>query len=66
MFLPLIAFAKRKGTINRTVKSTLEHIARHRTADIWKQKHGKRDALGAVYRFILEPICYVVGKVKGA
>ena len=66
MFLPLIAFAKRKGTINRAVKSTLEHIARHRTADIWKQKHGKRDALGAVYRFILEPVCYVVGKVKGA
>lgn len=66
MFLPLIEFAKRKGTINRAVKSTLEHIARHRTADIWKQKHGKRDALGAVYRFILEPICYVVGKVKGA
>lgn len=66
MFLPLIAFAKRKGTINRAVKITLEHIARHRTADIWKQKHGKRDALGAVYRFILEPICYVVGKVKGA
>lgn len=66
MFLPLIAFAKRKGTINRAVKNTLEHIARHRTADIWKQKHGKRDALGAVYRFILEPICYVVGKVKGA
>lgn len=66
MFLPLIAFAKRKGTINRAVKNILEHIARHRTADIWKQKHGKRDALGAVYRFILEPICYVVGKVKGA
>lgn len=66
MFLPLIAFAKRKGTINRAVKSTLEHIARHRTADIWKQKHGKRDTLGAIYRFILEPICYVVGKVKGA
>lgn len=66
MFLPLIAFAKRKGTINRIVKNTLEHIARHRTADIWKQKHGKRDTLGAIYRFILEPICYVVGKVKGA
>jgi len=66
MFLPLIAFAKRKGAINRAVKSTLEHIARHRTADIWKQRHGKRDALGAIYRFILEPICYVVGKVKGA
>lgn len=66
MFLPLIAFAKRKGAINRAVKSALEHIARHRTADIWKQKHGKRDALGAIYRFILEPICYVVGKAKGA
>jgi hypothetical protein len=66
MFLPLIAFAKRDGKINHMVKKTLEHIARHRTADIWKQKHGKRDALGAVYRFILEPICYVVGKAKGA
>ena len=65
VFLPLIAFAKRKGKINYAVKKTLEHIARHRTADIWKQKHGKRDTLGAIYRAILEPICYVVGKVKG-
>jgi hypothetical protein len=26
----------------------------------------KRDPLGRIYRAIIEPICYVVGKVKGA
>ncbi len=54
----------KKNTLQRILRGVLEHIARHRTADIWKQKRGKtRDNLGMVYRFILEPICYVVGKV---
>ena len=67
LFLPLVAYAKKDGISNRIVKSVLEHIAKHRTADIYKQLRGnKRDGLGRVYRAILEPICYVVGKVKGA
>ena len=66
LFLPLVTFAKGNGTFNRIVKRTLEHIAKHRTADIYKEmRNGKRDTLGRIYRAILEPICYVVGKVKG-
>jgi hypothetical protein len=67
LFLPLVTYAYKAGEKNalqRILRGVLEHIARHRTADIWKQKRGKaRDNLGMVYRFILEPICYVVGKV---
>ena len=42
----------------------LEGIARRRTADIWMQKKGKRHFVGAIERAILEPICYIVGKIK--
>ena len=67
LFLPLVNYAYKAGEKNalqRILRAVLEHIARHRTADIWKQKRGKnRDNLGMVYRFIIEPICYVVGKV---
>lgn len=66
IFLPLVAFAKKEGFLNRTVKRTLEHIAKHRTADIYKSMRGKkRDPLGMIYRSILEPICLLVGKLKG-
>jgi hypothetical protein len=66
MFLPLVAFAKEEGFLNRIVKRTLEHIAKHRTADLYKEMRGsKRDTLGRIYRAVLEPLCYVVGKVKG-
>jgi hypothetical protein len=60
------AFDKKPGKLRKVVRNVLEHVARHRTADIWKQRRGKRDTLGMIYRAILEPICYVVGKVKGA
>jgi len=64
LFLPLVDFAKGNGVINRVVKSVLEHIARHRTSDIYLQMKGKRrDTLGRVYRAILEPICLFAGKV---
>ena len=67
LFLPLVNYAYKAGKKNalqRILRGVLEHIARHRTADIWRQKRGKtRDNLGMFYRFILEPICYVVGKV---
>ena len=65
LFLPLVAFAKKDGFLNKVVRKTLEHIARHRTADVYKEmRNGKRDILGRIYRAILEPICYVVGKVS--
>jgi len=67
LFLPLVNYAYKAGEKNalqRILRAVLEHIARHRTADIWKQKRGKnRDTYGMIYRAILEPICYVVGKV---
>jgi hypothetical protein len=67
LFLPLVNYAYKAGEKNalqRILRGVLEHIARHRTADIWKQKRGKtRDTYGMIYRAILEPICYVVGKV---
>lgn len=66
MFLPLVAFAKKEGFLNRIVKHTLEHIAKHRTADVYKEmRNGKRDTLGRIYRAVLEPLCYVVGRMKG-
>ena len=64
LFLPLVNFAKGNGMLNRVVKNVIEHIARHRTADIYREMKGKRrDTLGRIYRAILEPICYAVGKV---
>lgn len=69
LFLPVVAYAF-NGTPNavkNAVRAVAEHIARHRTADLWKEMRGKnRDTLGRVYRAIIEPICYLVGKVKGA
>jgi len=64
--LPLIAFAYAgKSFPRRAVKTFLEHAARRRTADIWKQKRGRRDWIGACERAIIEPICYLVGKMLG-
>jgi hypothetical protein len=67
LFLPLVNYAYKAGKKNalqRILRGVLEHIARHRTADIWKQKRSKkRDTYGMIYRAIIEPICYVVGKV---
>jgi hypothetical protein len=69
LFLPVVAYAF-NGTPNalrNAVRRVAEHIARHRTADLWKEMRGKkRDPLGRIYRAIIEPICYIVGKVKGA
>jgi len=64
IFLPLVAFAKRPGRINKLVKQTLEHIAKHRTLDIRQEMRGKIHLKGRIYRKILEPICYIVGKIR--
>jgi hypothetical protein len=66
LFLPVVAFAfSDKQTFTRKfVRKISEHIARHRTADLWKEMRGKkRDPLGRIYRAIIEPMCYVAGKV---
>ena len=64
IFLPLVKFAKKKGKLNKLVKKTLEHIAKHRTIDLKQEMKGKKHLLGRIYRKVLEPICYLVGKIK--
>jgi hypothetical protein len=58
IFLPLVRLSKN----NKILKKMLEHIAVHRTIDIRQESRGKVHLLGRVYRKILEPICYWVGK----
>ena len=64
IFLPLVAYAKGTGVSNKIIRNTLEHIAKHRTLDLRQEMRGaKRHTLGRLYRSVLEPICYIVGKV---
>jgi len=66
LFLPVVAFAfsDKQTFARKLVRKVSEHIARHRTADLWKEMRGKkRDPLGRIYRAIIEPICYLAGKV---
>lgn len=68
LFLPVVAYAfnGKRNALTNAVRAVAEHIARHRTADLWKEMRGKnRDTLGRIYRAIIEPICYLVGKMKG-
>ena len=58
IFLPLVRLSK----TNKVLKKILEHVAVHRTIDIRQESRGKMHLLGRVYRKILEPICYWVGK----
>jgi hypothetical protein len=61
---PLIRYAyKSQKPGHKTLRKIIEHLARRRTADIWKQRRGKRDYIGATERAIIEPICYVTGWV---
>ena len=65
LFLPVVAFAfsDKQTFARKIVRKVSEHIARHRTADLWKEMRGKkRDLLGRIYRAIIEPLCYVAGK----
>ena len=68
LFLPLVdyGFKRGDGKINMAVRKTLEWIARHRTKDLRAEMRGtKRDTTGRIIRFIFEPLCYAVGKLKG-
>jgi len=58
IFLPLVKLSK----TNKVLKKILEHIAIHRTIDIRQEARDKTHLLGRVYRKILEPVCYLVGK----
>ena len=64
--LPIVNFAfnAKQTWTRKIVRKIAEHIARHRTADLWKEMRGKRrDPLGRLYRAIIEPICYLAGKI---
>jgi hypothetical protein len=63
IFLPVVEYAY-NGELTlgkKLTRKVAEHIARHRTADIWKRKRGRFDLLGTVYRGIIEPLCFAVG-----
>jgi len=66
IFLPVVEYAYSGELTNAKAltRKVAEHIARHRTADIWKRKRGRFDLLGTVYRGIIEPICFAVGMLK--
>jgi len=66
IFLPLVKFAKGEGKLNKVVKKILEHIARHRTYDLKQEMKGKTHLLGRAYRKVLEPLCFITGKIKSA
>lgn len=68
LFLPLVdyGFKRGDGKPNMAVRKTLEWIARHRTKDLRAEMRGtKRDITGRALRFVFEPLCYAVGKLKG-
>jgi len=65
--LPLIRTAYGSETRTaRIVRSSIEHMARERTADIRAEmRGGKRRRLGRTYRAVLEPLCYLTGWLAG-
>jgi hypothetical protein len=67
LFLPLVSAGyKQDKWFSKPLRAALENIARHRSADLRAEmRGGKRDRVGQAYRFILEPLCYAVGKLKG-
>jgi hypothetical protein len=69
LFLPLVDFGFKRGDgkLNLLVRRVLEWGTRHRSTDLRAEMRGtKRDTTGRIIRFIFEPLCYVVGRIKGA
>jgi hypothetical protein len=68
LFLPIVDFVYHSDKINtktaRLIRKVGERVARKRTADIWKNKRGRFDLEGRIYRMILEPICYIAGLIE--
>jgi hypothetical protein len=67
IFQPLVEAAYHtERRYSKPLRKALEHIARHRSTDLRAEmRNSKRDTLGRIYRAVLEPVCYLVGKVKG-
>lgn len=66
LFIPIIAFiyGEPDNFLKRGLRWLMEDVVRHRTADIWKQRHGQRDLLGRMYRGVFEPIVWVAGRLS--
>lgn len=65
IFLPLVIFAKKDGTLSLIVRKILSHMGRRVTADFYgEMRNKKRDNLGRLYRAIFEPICWGIGKFR--
>lgn len=68
--LPMIRFAYggetgRRAPARRALRAALEHLARERTADIWAEmRGGRRRWRGRLYRAVLEPLCWAVGRLR--
>lgn len=68
LFLPLVdyGFKRGDGKLNVAVRKVLEWGTRHRSTDLRAEMRGtKRDTTGRIIRFIFEPLCFAVGKLKG-
>ncbi len=68
LFLPLVdyGFKRGDGRMNMVIRKILEWGTRHRSTDLRAEMRGtKRDTTGRIIRFIFEPLCYAVGKLKG-
>jgi gas vesicle protein len=68
LFLPLVdyGFKRGDGKVNMIVRRVLEWGTRHRSMDLRAEmRNKKRDTTGKVIRMVFEPLCYVVGKIKG-
>jgi hypothetical protein len=65
IFVPLVRFAKKDGTLNLMVRGILSHMGRRVTADFYgEMRNKKRDNLGRLYRTIFEPVCWGIGKFR--
>jgi len=63
LFKPFVKAMKK----SKIVEALGAHVAKHRTQEL---KHilfnSKSDKLGKIYNMILEPICFIAGKIKSA
>ena len=61
IFKPLLKI--RKKWYGKPIYALLKHIAKHRSVDLRAEMYNKkRDRIGQAWRFVLEPLCYLVGK----
>ena len=62
--LPLLAM-RHKHWFGRKIYKLMKYAARHRTADLRAEmQNKKRDTIGKALRFVLEPTCFIVGKIE--